>query len=107
MTVKIWLRSAGHEGGAVTEAGRVPVGVDPSKPNAARVYNYLLGGKDNYEVDQMVAQRMLAVDPGTRRLAWFSRRFGLRGVEMAAHQGVRQFLDIGAGIPIAPNLHEV
>ncbi|MBL1074677.1 SAM-dependent methyltransferase [Nocardia sp. 2] len=89
------------------EAGRVPVGVDPSKPNAARVFNYLLGGKDNYEVDQMVAHRMLAVDPATRTLAWFSRQFLLHGVRMAAEQGIRQFIDIGAGIPITPDVHEV
>ncbi|MFD0000380.1 SAM-dependent methyltransferase [Nocardia sp. NPDC127526] len=91
----------------MAEAGRVPVGADPSQPNAARVYNYLLGGKDNYEVDQQVAHRMLAVDPATRRLAWFSRRFLLYGVELAARHGIRQFLDLGAGIPIAPHVHEV
>ncbi|QLY34374.1 SAM-dependent methyltransferase [Nocardia huaxiensis] len=76
-------------------------------PNAARVYNYLLGGKDNYEVDQMVAHRMLAVAPETKALAWFSRKFMLNSVKMAAEQGIRQFVDIGAGIPIAPNVHEI
>ncbi|WP_067823703.1 SAM-dependent methyltransferase [Nocardia inohanensis] len=91
----------------MSEANRVPVGVDPTKPNAARVYNYMLGGKDNYEVDQVVAQRMLAVAPDTKTQAWFSRKFLLGAVEFAAQEGIRQFLDIGAGIPITPNVHEV
>lgn len=89
------------------EAARVPEGADPNRPNAARVYNYLLGGKDNYEVDQLLAHQMLAVAPDTRTTAWFSRRFLLHAVEMAARAGVRQFIDIGAGIPISPNVHEV
>ncbi|MFQ6328800.1 SAM-dependent methyltransferase [Nocardia sp. CWNU-33] len=89
------------------EAERVPSGADPTKPNAARVYNYMLGGKDNYEVDQMVAHRMLAVAPDTRTLAWFCRQFLLHSVQLAAEAGVRQFIDIGAGIPISPNVHEV
>lgn len=91
----------------MSDGNRAPVGIDPTRPNAARVYNYMLGGKDNYEVDQMVAHRMLAVAPDTKTLAWFSRRFLLQAVEMAAEQGIRQFLDIGAGIPISPNVHEV
>ncbi|QIS16810.1 SAM-dependent methyltransferase [Nocardia arthritidis] len=89
------------------EHPRAPVGVDPSKPNAARIYNYMLGGKDNYEIDQLVAHRMLAVAPDTRTMAWFSRQFMLRCVQFTAEQGIRQFIDIGAGIPISPNAHEV
>lgn len=91
----------------MSEDNRVPVGVDPFRPNAARVYNYMLGGKDNYEADQMVARRMLSVAPDTKTLAWFSREFLLRAVRMAAENGIRQFIDIGAGIPISPNVHEV
>ncbi|MGV9679890.1 SAM-dependent methyltransferase [Nocardia sp. NPDC003482] len=86
---------------------RVPEGVDPSRPNAARVYDYLLGGKDNYHIDRMVAERMLEVAPDNRMLAWFSRQFLLQAVRDAAEAGVRQFLDIGAGIPTAPAVHEV
>ncbi|MFE7796055.1 SAM-dependent methyltransferase [Nocardia sp. NPDC057440] len=89
------------------KADRVPSGTDPTKPNSARVYNYLLGGKDNYEVDELVAHRMLAVAPDTRTLAWFCRQFLLHSVRLAAEAGVRQFIDIGAGIPISPNVHEV
>ncbi|RDI67750.1 SAM-dependent methyltransferase [Nocardia pseudobrasiliensis] len=91
----------------VSEDRRVPEGVDPSKPNAARVYDYLLGGKDNYEVDRMLADRMLAVAPDNRTLAWFSRQFLLQAVRLAAESGIRQFLDIGAGIPTSPSVHEV
>ncbi|WP_433525675.1 SAM-dependent methyltransferase [Nocardia pseudovaccinii] len=91
----------------MAEADRAPVRVDPSKPNAARVYNYLLGGKDNYEVDQRVAERMLAVAPDTKTTAWFSRKFLLNAVEEAAKAGIGQFIDIGAGIPISPNVHEI
>ncbi len=91
----------------MAEAERLPKGADPNRPNAARVYNYLLGGKDNYEVDQLLAHQMLAVAPDTRTTAWFSRRFLLQAVEIAARAGVRQFIDIGAGIPISPNVHEV
>ncbi|WP_330178765.1 SAM-dependent methyltransferase [Nocardia sp. NBC_01503] len=86
---------------------RVPVGVDPFRPNAARVYNFMLGGKDNYEADQAVALRMLQVAPDTKTMAWFSREFLLRAVKMAAENGIRQFVDLGAGIPISPNVHEV
>ncbi|WP_225725512.1 MULTISPECIES: SAM-dependent methyltransferase [unclassified Nocardia] len=86
--------------------GRVPIGVDSSKPNAARIYNYLLGGKDNYEIDQLVAHRMLANAPDTRTMAWFSRQFLLKAVQLAAENGIRQFVDIGTGIPIQPNVHE-
>ncbi|WP_433195806.1 SAM-dependent methyltransferase [Nocardia sp. CA-107356] len=80
---------------------RTPVGVDAGKPNAARLWNYLLGGKDNYGVDQQVAERMRAVAPDMRRAAWYSRRFLLKAVEDAAKAGIRQFIDIGAGIPLS------
>ncbi|MGK8488788.1 SAM-dependent methyltransferase [Nocardia asiatica] len=86
---------------------RAPRGVDPNVPNSARVYDYLLGGKDNYEVDRAVAQRMLSIAPDTRTLAWFSRKFLVNAVQLAAQAGIRQFVDLGAGIPTSPNVHEV
>ncbi|MEU2037288.1 SAM-dependent methyltransferase [Nocardia niwae] len=86
---------------------RAPRGVDPNLPNSARVYDYLLGGKDNYEVDRAVAHRMLSIAPDTRTLAWFSRQFLVRAVQSAAEAGIRQFIDLGAGIPTSPNVHEV
>ncbi|MCM6774240.1 SAM-dependent methyltransferase [Nocardia sp. CDC159] len=91
----------------MSEDRRTPEGVDPTKPNSARIYDYMLGGKDNYEVDRKVAQRMLEVAPDTRPLAWFSRQFLLRATQIAAEAGVRQFLDLGSGIPTEPTVHEV
>lgn len=91
----------------MSEGKRAPVGVDPFRPNPARVYNYMLGGKDNYDADRDYGDRMLAVAPDTKITAWHSRRFLLAAVRWAAEEGIRQFVDIGAGIPIAPNVHEV
>ncbi|QIS07069.1 SAM-dependent methyltransferase [Nocardia brasiliensis] len=82
-------------------------GLDPKVPNSARIYDYMLGGKDNYEVDREVAHRMLAIAPDTKALAWFIRQFLVRAVELAAGAGVKQFIDLGAGIPTSPNVHEV
>ncbi|MGA6205111.1 SAM-dependent methyltransferase [Nocardia testacea] len=94
-------------GGPVPEIERVPQGVDPHEPRSARVYDYLLGGKDNYDVDRALAHRILAIAPETRSLAWFSRNFLLQAVRTAAAAGVRQFIDLGSGIPTSPNVHEV
>ncbi|MGV9678799.1 SAM-dependent methyltransferase [Nocardia sp. NPDC003482] len=89
------------------EFDRVPQGVSPAQPHSARIYDYLLGGKDNYEADRVVAQRMLAIDPDTRTLAWFSRQFLLHATQLAAKAGVQQFLDLGCGIPTDPSVPEV
>ncbi|MBO0852815.1 MAG: SAM-dependent methyltransferase [Nocardia sp.] len=84
-----------------------PSGVDPSKPNAARIYNYLLGGKDNYEADRLVAQRMLSLAPDNRTVASLSREFLTGSARLAAEAGIRQFVDIGSGIPTSPSVYEV
>lgn len=86
---------------------QAPMSVDPYKPNSARIYNYMLGGKDYYEVDLEYAERVLKVAPDSKALAQMSRRFLLRGVRAAAEAGVRQFIDVGAGIPISPSVYEV
>lgn len=86
---------------------RAPKGVDPRQPSSARVYDYLLGGKDNYKVDRVMAHRMLSVAPDTRTLAWFSRKFLVKAVQLACDAGIRQFIDLGAGIPTSPSVHEV
>lgn len=78
--------------------------VDTSEPAPARVYDFLLGGKDNYLVDRaMVA----SLPPEAQQGARLNRGFMHRAVEWVANRGVTQFLDIGAGIPIEPNLHQV
>lgn len=82
--------------------------IDTSKPHPARMYDAFLGGKDNYAADrEAVAQVMQAV-PEVRAIARENRAFLQRAVHfLAAEKGIRQFLDIGTGIPAAGNVHEV
>jgi hypothetical protein len=81
--------------------------LDPAVPSAARIYDYLLGGKDNFAVDRDAADRLLAVVPDQRRLARANRAFALRAVRFLAGQGIRQVIDLGTGMPTAPSVHEV
>ncbi|WAZ25179.1 SAM-dependent methyltransferase [Streptomyces cinnabarinus] len=81
--------------------------IDTSRPHPARVYDWWLGGKDNYPVDEELARRILAVDGTVLRGARANRRFMHRATRAAAEAGIRQFLDIGTGIPTEPNLHQV
>ncbi|MER5984662.1 SAM-dependent methyltransferase [Streptomyces sp. NPDC001787] len=78
--------------------------IDTGKPHPARVYDWLLGGKDNYPVDQSVGEKLPAE---ARANAARNRAFMHRASAWLAHQGIGQFLDIGTGIPTAPNLHQV
>ncbi len=84
-----------------------PRGIDFDKPNAARVYDYLIGGKLNYAIDRMFAERILAVRPESKELALMNRRWLRRAVRFGAEQGIRQFLDIGSGMPTVGHVHEV
>ncbi|MFD5862465.1 SAM-dependent methyltransferase [Streptomyces chartreusis] len=81
--------------------------IDTSKPHPARMYDWYLGGKDNYPVDEAMGQQMLALDPRVPVMARVNRAFMHRSTRWLARQGVRQFLDIGTGIPTEPNLHQV
>jgi S-adenosyl methyltransferase len=78
--------------------------IDSSKPHPARVYDYLLGGRDNYLVDRELAERL---PEHTKRGCKLNRAFMHRAAAWAAHGGTTQFLDIGTGIPTQPNLHQV
>jgi SAM-dependent methyltransferase len=89
------------------QSAGLPPGFDPVKPSAARIYDYLLGGKDNYEVDRAAADKVLAVAPDQRRLARANRAFAIRAVRVLADAGIRQFLDLGTGFPASPSVHEV
>jgi hypothetical protein len=80
---------------------------DPSAPNAARIYDYLLAGQDNYDADRQAAKRLLRAVPGARQAARDNRAFLARVVRHLARQGITQFLDIGCGLPAAPSVHEV
>ncbi len=81
---------------------------DTSVAHPARVYDYWLGGKDNFAADREAAERVLAVSPGLRFRVRANRAFLARSVRyLAGEAGIRQFLDIGTGIPSANNTHEV
>ncbi|KIA60249.1 SAM-dependent methyltransferase [Nocardia vulneris] len=88
------------------EVPRKPQPFDPEALNSARVYDYLLGGKDYREVDQDFGDELLHHAPETKTVAWFARSFMLKAVQMAADAGIRQFIDLGSGIPCTPNVHE-
>ncbi|HLK76091.1 MAG TPA: SAM-dependent methyltransferase [Streptosporangiaceae bacterium] len=90
-------------------AGTAPVTVefDTSKPNIARVYDVLLGGKDNYAADRELAEQIVALNPGLPGQVRDNRAFIIKAVTRAASQrGIRQFIDLGAGLPTHPSVHE-
>jgi len=84
-----------------------PPEVDTKRANVARVYDYWLGGSHNFLPDQDLARAILAVDPSIRAMARANRAFLGRAVRFLAAAGIRQFLDIGSGIPAEGNVHEV
>src|SRR4249920_2665361 len=82
--------------------------IDASVPHSARIWNYWLGGKDNFAADREAGDEFLAVYPGQRDKARAVRHFLARAVRyLVVEQGVRQFLDVGTGLPTADNTHEV
>jgi hypothetical protein len=84
------------------------VQLDTGVPHSARVYDYILGGKDNFKADRELADKILQTVPSMRVSAHANRGFMVRAARVLATQyGVRQFLDIGTGLPTSPNLHEV
>jgi hypothetical protein len=85
-----------------------PVRIDTSVPNVARVWNYLVGGRDNFETDRRAARVLISAAPVIAECGPASRGFLRRAVtHLAAEAGIRQFLDVGTGIPTAGNTHEV
>ena len=95
---------AGHE-----SPDEIPgTGIDTSVPHSARIWNYWLGGKDYYEVDRAAGDQFSAIYPGIVDIARADRAFLGRVVRfLAGEASVRQFLDVGAGLPTADNTHEV
>jgi len=88
--------------------GGVPRGVDALTPNIARIYDYLLGGKDNFAADRAAAARLLAAIPDVAAIAHDGREFLARVVRyLAADAGITQFLDLGAGLPTQASVHEL
>ena len=86
---------------------RVPNGVDVTRPSIARIYDYLLFGKDNFAADRAAAEKLMESRLDPRRLALANRGFLRRAVRLLARQGVSQFLDLGSGLPTSPSVHEI
>jgi hypothetical protein len=92
----------------MTAQNRSPGAIDITKPNVARIYDYLLGGKDNFAVDREAAQQLLAVTPHMASIVRDNRAFIGRAVRyLASEAGIRQFLDLGGGLPTQTNVHEM
>jgi hypothetical protein len=94
-----------------SQTAEVPAGIhalpDFSIPSPARMYDYWLGGKDNFPADREAARQVMAAYPEVRRLARANRRFLTRAVWFMAAHGIRQYIDLGTGIPTSPNVHEI
>ncbi|MGH4008611.1 MAG: SAM-dependent methyltransferase [Pseudonocardiaceae bacterium] len=88
------------------EQSRVPEELKVAVPSSARIYDYLLGGGHNFEADRQAARRLLAAVPA-RDMARLNRSFLRRAVLYLIDAGIRQFLDLGSGIPTVGNVHEV
>jgi hypothetical protein len=87
---------------------RPPIDLNTDRPHPARVYDYLLGGKDNFPADRAAAEQGIAANPNSRIPPRENRAFLQRAVRyLAGEAGIRQFLDIGTGIPTAPNVHQI
>jgi hypothetical protein len=85
-----------------------PPSIDTTVPHSARIWNYWLGGKDNYPVDRVAGEQFIAVFPQIVDVARAERAFLIRAVRfLAGEAGLRQFLDVGTGLPTADNTHEV
>ncbi|MFE9935553.1 SAM-dependent methyltransferase [Streptomyces hirsutus] len=90
------------------DAGRdTSLRIDTGKPHPARMYDWFLGGKDNYPVDEELGRRLVGFAPVIPVMARMNRAFMHRATRWVAGRGVRQFLDVGTGIPTEPNLHQV
>jgi len=84
-----------------------PPGIDTSVPNMARMYDYALGGKDNFAADRAAVQQLFSFSPENKDVPRANRRFLDRAVRFVVAQGVRQFLDLGTGLPSQGHVHEV
>ena len=89
------------------QAQWIPDSIELDKPSAARIYDYLLGGGHNLTVDREFAEKILAVQPEARQFAIMNRAFLRRAVLFMIESGIRQFLDLGSGIPTVGNVHEI
>jgi S-adenosyl methyltransferase len=91
----------------MTGIPQLPPEVDVARPSAARIYDFMLGGCNNFPVDRAAAERLREVVPEFREIAWANRGFHQRAARWIASRGVGQFLDLGSGLPTVGNTHEV
>ena len=92
----------------MTENESAPPGIDVTRPSVARVYDFMVGGKDHFAVDRMAAEHAMAIMPDAPEAGRACRAFLRRAVRcLAAEAGIRQFLDIGSGLPTKTNVHQV
>ena len=92
----------------MTDPVNAPPGVDPTKSSVARLYDYLLGGKDNYEIDRQVARELAVAVPEIAQTALENRNFLIRACRfLAFNAGIRQYIDCGSGLPTTENVHQV
>ncbi|NOK62496.1 MAG: hypothetical protein GFH27_549293n230 [Chloroflexi bacterium AL-W] len=91
----------------MTDPNDTPNNLSMDRPNAARMYDYFLGGSHNFIVDRKAADQVLNIYPDTALIARVNRAFLQRTIRYLLQQGIDQFLDIGSGIPTAGNVHEI
>jgi len=90
----------------MTETEQAPPGVDATRPSPARLYDYFLGGTTNFAVDRAAAEHLKAAAPDLIDAVWANRGFHGRAAVWLADRGIRQFIDIGSGLPTQNNTHE-
>ena len=103
---RLWTKQV-SEGRRMDQAPQIPAGVDTNRPTPARIYDYMLQGSNFFAVDRMAAEQILKAAPEIRDAAWSNRGFHQRAAKWIAQHGVRQFVDIGSGLPTVGNTHEV
>lgn len=97
-----------QRGKAVPDSGEEPYEIDVTTPSVARMYDYYLGGKDNYAADREVARLVLGAAPDVPLAALENREFLKRAMQyLAAERGISQFMDIGPGLPTQGNIHQL
>ncbi|HXR73120.1 SAM-dependent methyltransferase [Actinocrinis sp.] len=102
------MSQSADEAEVADRAQRMNARIDTTRPNPARVYDVFLGGKDNYPVDRVAAMAALKANPRGFLNVWHNRDFVRRAVShLTADAGIRQFLDVGTGLPTAENVHEI
>jgi hypothetical protein len=106
-TVTVGHRNRGMRVQWATVPERWLADIDRTTPSAARVYDYFLGGKDNFACDRQVADELVRIAPEMPAMAKANRAFLVRAVRFMAEQGITQFLDIGTGLPTQNNVHQI